>query len=219
MTFRPKIKNTNGTLTDLPLAAETAVKLKTSRSIGLSGVTATSQPFNGTSAITIPITTVPASLLTGTATIDTTGNAGTATMLSSGWTILTPGTTILPYGIYLIKVVLADNSSEIGNYGTSFTDVMAMQYSDISEYTFKGFDYPAGPLHIFVANGYESNWMKTARIKISSYTSTGFKLELYLSTSGGYSSSSTITGAMLFPTTLASSVQNVSYSMKYKKIM
>lgn len=65
MAFRPKIKNSNGTLTDLPIAAETAVKLKTSRSIGLSGVTATSRSFDGTSAITIPTTAVPGSLLTG----------------------------------------------------------------------------------------------------------------------------------------------------------
>lgn len=78
MPYRPKIKNSDGTLTDLPLEAETAVKLKTSRSIGLSGVTATSQSFNGTSAITIPITAVPATLLTGMASIGTTGEAGSA---------------------------------------------------------------------------------------------------------------------------------------------
>lgn len=78
MPYRPKIKDTDGTLTDLPLEAETAVKLKTSRSIGLSGVTATSQSFNGTKAITIPITAVPATLLTGTASVNTTGEAGSA---------------------------------------------------------------------------------------------------------------------------------------------
>lgn len=78
MPYRPKIKNSDGSLTDLPLEAETAVKLKTSRSIGLSGVTATAQSFNGTSAITIPITAVPATLLTGTASISTTGEAGSA---------------------------------------------------------------------------------------------------------------------------------------------
>ena len=33
MAYRPKIKNANGTLTDLPLEAETAVKLKTARTI------------------------------------------------------------------------------------------------------------------------------------------------------------------------------------------
>lgn len=82
MAFRPKIKNADGSLKDLPLAAETAeiaTKLKNSRSIGLSGVKATAQPFNGTSAITIPVTEVPATLLTGTASISTTGNAATAT--------------------------------------------------------------------------------------------------------------------------------------------
>ena len=78
MPYRPKIKNSDGTLTDLPLESETAVKLKTSRSIGLSGVTATAQSFNGTSAITIPVTAVPTTLLTGTASISTTGEAGSA---------------------------------------------------------------------------------------------------------------------------------------------
>lgn len=78
MPYRPKIKNSDGTITDIPLEAETAVKLKTSRSIGLSGVTATSQSFNGTSAITIPVTAVPGSLLTGTTSIDTTGEAKSA---------------------------------------------------------------------------------------------------------------------------------------------
>ena len=78
MPYRPKVKNSDGTLTDLPLEAETAVKLKTSRSIGLSGVTANAQSFNGTSAITIPVTAVPATLLTGTASISTTGEAGSA---------------------------------------------------------------------------------------------------------------------------------------------
>lgn len=65
MAYRPKIKSANGTLTDLPLEAETAVKLKTARTIGLSGVSCTAKSFDGTSGITIPITGVPASLLTG----------------------------------------------------------------------------------------------------------------------------------------------------------
>ena len=79
MAYRPNIKNADGSITDLPLEAEQAVKLKTSRTIGLSGVTATAKSFNGTNSITIPITAVPASLLTGTASISTTGNAATAT--------------------------------------------------------------------------------------------------------------------------------------------
>lgn len=78
MSYRPKIRNDDGTLTDLPIEAETAVKLKASRNIGLSGVVSTPQSFNGTSAITIPITAVPTTLLTGVASIDTTGNAANA---------------------------------------------------------------------------------------------------------------------------------------------
>ena len=45
--------------------ADTATKLQTARTIGVSGVTGTAQSFNGTANIVIPITAVPASLLTG----------------------------------------------------------------------------------------------------------------------------------------------------------
>lgn len=49
--------------------ATTATTLQTARTIGLSGVTATAQSFNGSANITIPITAVPASLLTGKSAI------------------------------------------------------------------------------------------------------------------------------------------------------
>ena len=42
-----------------------ATKLTTGRKIGISGVTATTQTFDGTKDITIPVTAVPSSLLTG----------------------------------------------------------------------------------------------------------------------------------------------------------
>ena len=45
--------------------ATTATTLQTARTIGLSGVTATTASFNGSANITIPITAVPTSLLTG----------------------------------------------------------------------------------------------------------------------------------------------------------
>ncbi len=45
--------------------ATKANQLTTARTIGVSGVTGTAQSFNGTANITIPITAVPASLLTG----------------------------------------------------------------------------------------------------------------------------------------------------------
>lgn len=46
-----------------------ATKLATARTIGVSGVTGTAQSFNGTENIVIPITAVPASLLTGKSSI------------------------------------------------------------------------------------------------------------------------------------------------------
>lgn len=87
MAYRPKYKNASGTLTDLPLEAETAVRLKNLRTIGLSGVTSTAQQFNGTSSIRIPVTAIPASLLEGTAGVDTTGTADKAKNYTAEGTI------------------------------------------------------------------------------------------------------------------------------------
>lgn len=56
-----------------------ATKWATARTITLSGVTATTQNIDGTANITIPITAVPATLLTGTASINTTGSAAKLT--------------------------------------------------------------------------------------------------------------------------------------------
>ena len=53
--------------------ATTATKLAASKTIGLSGVTATAQSFDGSSNITIPITAVPASIVTGLSTVATSG--------------------------------------------------------------------------------------------------------------------------------------------------
>jgi hypothetical protein len=106
MPYRPNIKNSDGTLTDLPLEAETAVKLKTARTIGLSGVTATAKSFNGTGNITIPITAIPASLITGSISAghsttadaifkDASGNYLTATIDTSGYAQLSDGSTVM----------------------------------------------------------------------------------------------------------------------------
>lgn len=67
--------------------AGTATTLQTARTIGLSGVTSTAQSFNGSTNIIIPITAIPATLLTGTASINTTGNAATATNISNSGTV------------------------------------------------------------------------------------------------------------------------------------
>lgn len=118
MAYRPHIKNADGTLKDLPLEAETAVKLKNSRTIGLSGVSANAQNFDGTSAITIPITSIPAALLTGTGNINITGNAATATSDGNGSNI---ATTYLPKNNGTVSGYLAvgDSKSKIAQSATS----------------------------------------------------------------------------------------------------
>ncbi len=74
-------------------SSTTATKLATPRAIKLSGVTATPQNFDGTSNITIPVTAVPASLLNGTITIDSTGNSGSTTKLKTPREISVTGVT------------------------------------------------------------------------------------------------------------------------------
>ncbi len=56
-----------------------ATKWTTVRNITLSGVTATAQTIDGSGNVTIPVTAVPATLLTGTAAINTTGSAAKLT--------------------------------------------------------------------------------------------------------------------------------------------
>jgi hypothetical protein len=68
----PNVDNT----ADAAKAVLSATKWTSVRTITLSGVTATTQNIDGSGNITIPITAVPASLLTGTASISTTGSAG-----------------------------------------------------------------------------------------------------------------------------------------------
>lgn len=65
-----------------------ATKWTTPRTITLSGVTATVQTIDGSGNVTIPITAVPATLLTGTAAINTTGSAA---KLTTPRTIATSG--------------------------------------------------------------------------------------------------------------------------------
>lgn len=141
-----------------------------------------------------------------------------AEKLKDGWTALTAGTTVLPFGVYLIKVDIKDDSSGIGGYGTMFVDTIAMYSSTPSEYTLRGFEYPTSAIHFYIANDYENSWYKSARIQVISTTSTGFKINLYISEQGAYASSD-ISGKQLYPTKLASSVSGVSYKLKYKRIM
>lgn len=69
-----------------------ATKLKTARTIGISGgATGTATSFNGTGNITIPVTSLDATKLTGTANIDTNGNASTSTKLRTARNIALTG--------------------------------------------------------------------------------------------------------------------------------
>ncbi|MCD7935971.1 MAG: hypothetical protein LUG98_03855 [Tannerellaceae bacterium] len=63
--------------------ATSATRLQTARKIGLTGVTATAQDFNGEKDINLNVTAIPGTLLTGSTTIPTTGNAATATTLAN----------------------------------------------------------------------------------------------------------------------------------------
>ncbi|WP_300685373.1 hypothetical protein [Chryseobacterium sp.] len=56
-----------------------ATKWITPRTVTLSGVTATAQTIDGSANVSIPVTAVPATLLTGTAAINTTGSAAKLT--------------------------------------------------------------------------------------------------------------------------------------------
>ena len=65
---------------DTTANAASATKLNTAKTIGISGgVTGTATSFDGSTNITIPVTSLDATKLTGTASINTTGNSGTAT--------------------------------------------------------------------------------------------------------------------------------------------
>lgn len=69
-----------------------ASKLATARSIALSGgVTGTATNFDGSGNIVIPVTSVDATKLNGTASINTTGNAGTATKLAAAVSLAITG--------------------------------------------------------------------------------------------------------------------------------
>ena len=272
--YKAKYKKSDGTLVEIPIESAQTVKLRSSRSIGINGLDAESASFNGTSAVKIKVTGVPAELLYGIGAIDITGNAATATeanhaasadeatnagyatnagtaskattatyatsagsatsatsatnattanTLKSGWTSYTPGTTYLSYGTYMFLTIIDDQSSQAGGHGASFTDIITVN-SDV----YKGLapdntyhnDYASGAVHIYDGNSHESPWFRTARLKIFGITSSQFRMDLYVSSSGGYATSTTdVNGAQFYPNTLARSISGITYKMYYKKIM
>ena len=75
-------------VTDITGNAGTATKLAIARTITLSGAaTGTATSFDGSANISIEVTSLDAAKLSGTASIPTTGNAGTATKLQTPRTI------------------------------------------------------------------------------------------------------------------------------------
>jgi hypothetical protein len=71
----PNVDNT----ADSAKSVLSATKWTAARNITLSGITATTQTIDGSGNVTIPVTAVPATLLTGTAAINTTGSAAKLT--------------------------------------------------------------------------------------------------------------------------------------------
>lgn len=311
--YKAKYKKSDGTLVEIPIESAQTVKLRSARSIGIQGLTAESASFNGTSAVKIKVTGVPAELLSGIGAIDITGNAATATeaqhaleadhattsdeatitqqnlntlesqirsggtivghaeeadhadsadyaevagsassansatyamdagnaqsanhatsadsattatLLKSGWTSYTPGTTYLSYGTYMFLTIIDDQSSQVGGHGASFTDIITVNsnvYNGVNPDTNYHNDYAVGAIHIYDANSHESPWFRTARLKIFTISSTQFRVDLYVSSAGGYASTGTnIDGTKFYPNTLARSISGITYNMYYKKIM
>lgn len=95
-----------------------ATKWTTARTITISGVTATSQTIDGTGNINIPIAAIPATLLTGTASINTTGSAAKLTTARNiaitgdgTWSVNFDGSTNVTSSF-----VLADTGVTAGTY-------------------------------------------------------------------------------------------------------
>lgn len=319
--YKAKYKKSDGTLVEIPIESAQTVKLRSSRSIGINGLDAESASFNGTSAVKIKVTGVPAELLYGIGAIDITGNAatateateakiakaainamdaehadeadyatsagsadtansatnaehadeadyatsagtaqeatitqqnlntlesqlrsggtivghaeladeatsassaGTATTLSSSWTSCTRST-YLSHGTYIFQVVIDDQESQAGGHAVSFSDIIVVNsyaYNGLNANSRYNNDNVTGADHVYNANAHESPWYRTARLKVTYMSSTQFKINLFVSTEGGYATSTTdVKGYMIYPSAEAHTVSGITYAMYYKKIM
>ena len=319
--YKAKYKKSDGTLVEIPIESAQTVKLRSSRSIGINGLDAESASFNGTSAVKIKVTGVPAELLYGIGAIDITGNAatateateakiakaainamdaehadeadyatsagsadtansatnaehadeadyatsagtaqeatitqqnlntlesqlrsggtivghaeladeatsassaGTATTLSSTWTSCTRST-YLSHGTYIFQVVIDDQESQAGGHAVSFSDIIVVNsyaYNGLNANSRYNNDNVTGADHVYNANAHESPWYRTARLKVTYMSSTQFKINLFVSTEGGYATSTTdVKGYMIYPSAEAHTVSGITYAMYYKKIM
>lgn len=91
--------------------AATATKWANTITITLSGVTATGQTMDGSSNVTIPITAIPNSLITGLATVATTGAAANVSVADLGGLLTADN----------VEDALAELASSIVSGGTQVT--------------------------------------------------------------------------------------------------
>lgn len=152
-TYSLTLPNTNGTFatqewvtnTAIAHSAATATKLATARTIALSGgATGTATAFDGTSNINIPITSLDATKLIGTASISTTGNAATANNAATVGSLTTPsGTGTIATTLQINNII----SSLVGtsNYSTASGSIISMEPGAEVTYTVA---LPAGNLII-----------------------------------------------------------------------
>ena len=114
-----------------------AMQLKTARTIGLSGVTATAQSFDGSKNIVIPITAVPASLITGTVAAATKATQdGNGSTISSTYLKLSGGTVTGDLRLGGTQTAVLDNNSKIifSNGSTDYSNISANNTGAIGFY-------------------------------------------------------------------------------------
>ncbi|WP_312173920.1 hypothetical protein [Chryseobacterium sp.] len=129
-----------------------ATKWTAARTITLSGVTATAQTIDGSGNVAIPVTAVPATLLTGTASINTSGSAAKLatprTIAASGdgtWNVsfdgsanVTSALTLAPSGVTAgtysrvtvnAKGLVTDGSNVSKTYTTNITGTSTLAHN------------------------------------------------------------------------------------------
>ena len=119
-----------------------AAKLKTARTIGITGgATASAVQFDGTKNINLNVTELDASLLSGTADIDITGNAGTATKFARERTIQVTGKATAAPKVYdgrqNIALEITDLDAAEKNHTHTTADITDLDLDNVDAVTAK----------------------------------------------------------------------------------
>ena len=133
-----------------------AAKLKTARTIGITGgATANGVQFDGTGSINLNVTALDISLLSGTANINITGNAGTATQFARERTIQVTGKATAAPKVYdgrqNIALEITDLDAAEKNHTHKIADITDFDPSDIEVNGIANFDTST-------ANAYTDVW-------------------------------------------------------------